>query len=44
MGPYHIMKVFSNGTVILETIDDSGTIFLVNGYHLWAYKNLVTRE
>lgn len=44
MGPYQIKQIFSNGTMLLESVDGHDAKFPANGYRLRPYKRLVNRE
>ena len=44
MGPYEIVKVHENGSVMLITIDGEGHPFLVNGHRLKLYHKPITKQ
>jgi len=44
LGPYEIAKVYDNGSVKLQTIDDEASSFIVNGHRLKLYNNPVSKE
>lgn len=44
MGPYQVDAVFDNRTVILITIDENKTSFVVNGHHLKLYHRLASKD
>ena len=44
MGPYEVVTTFDNGSVEINTIDDSQTSFVVNGHRLRLYHQPISRQ
>lgn len=44
MGPYQIKQVYSNGTVLLESIDGKDIKLLANRYRLREYKKICYKD
>ena len=44
MGPYEVVTSFDNGSVKINTIDDSQTSFAVNGNKLTLYHKQISRQ
>ena len=44
MGPYEVVTTFNNGSVEINTIDDSKTSFVVNGHGLRLYHQPISRQ
>ena len=44
MGPYEVVIAFDNGSVEINTIDDSQTSFVINGHRLRLYHQPISRQ
>ena len=44
MGSYEVVTTFDNGSVEINTIDDSKISFVVNGYRLRLYHQPISRQ
>ena len=44
MGPYEVVTTFDNGSVEINTIDDSQTSFVINGHRLRLYHQPISRQ
>ena len=44
LGPYEVETVFDNGSVRINTIDDSQNSFVVNGHRLKVYNKPLSRD
>ena len=44
LGPYEITKVYDNGSIKLQTIDDEASTFIVNGHRLEILNKPINKE
>ena len=44
MGPYEVFTAFDNGSIEINTIDDSQNSFLINGHGLRLYHQPISKQ